>query len=315
MKPKTNPTETKTPGGRLMAQLASVVVPGNVTREAYIRTVYETKQVSVLTDAGEWVNKVNVPPTLLQHLVFPKNTPESRTGSMVLIINIIKTNTPVVAQVYGLAQDNPQIFEEGSFEITRYFEGNKIFFTAKAKSGQVLLNIHGEETSELKINVTSPENKAVASVNVAGDININSQGEISVKARKNVKISVLTSEADSTPLDIEIENGLFRVTTPSGRVFEVNDKISLGSSKNSAEPAVLGKKNESVLNELKTILTDLKTAIDIFANTQKGVAQGSLAPLQLGYTTLSKNLGNINAKISNLEKSIPETKSGVVSLD
>lgn len=129
--------------------------------------------------------------------------------------------------------------------------------------------------------------------------------------------------------DIQIKNANKREVTLSSdniliknkdqRIVHVTDNgISLGSLDESAEPGVLGEKNnklhQDTLTQIDTILTHLVT----YCKTQETAAKSLpfLLPLVSGYTVLGESLNAIKPLISKLKtKDSPATCSKIVTLD
>lgn len=118
---------------------------------------------------------------------------------------------------------------------------------------------------------------------------------------------------------IDDTKGTIYVRHSEGQALEIDkesislisgEKISLGQKKTSDEPAVLGDKNEDVLEEIKDILEKLVGAIskDVAASTS-----GS-SPMLL-YTNMASELPQLIPQLIQLGISIPKTKSDKVSLD
>lgn len=141
---------------------------------------------------------------------------------------------------------------------------------------------------------------------------------------------VPTTEADTTDKDC------YWFITPKGHVIKINDtknyihiktqqgdyvelnnnsislvtgkKISLGTLDNSAEPAVMGNKNEAVHNDVQDVLQKLTDALS------KDVIASTGGPF-LKYTNLAGVISQLLIKATAIKPKIPPTKSNKVTLD
>lgn len=80
----------------------------------------------------------------------------------------------------------------------------------------------------------------------------------------------------------------------------------------SDEPAVLGTKNETVLNDMLAQLKQAVTDLTTFATTQTGASVGVLAPLAAGFTALGTAMALITTALNLIDPST--TKSTKVKL-
>lgn len=106
--------------------------------------------------------------------------------------------------------------------------------------------------------------------------------------------------------------------TPSGLRIEFDDsgeliKIGMGGTH---EPAVLGDKNEDVLEGLRSSCESATNALLTFATSgAAATASGPLTPLNPSYSTLASSLPSILTQLIQIQQQIPQTKSEIVEVE
>lgn len=118
---------------------------------------------------------------------------------------------------------------------------------------------------------------------------------------------------------IDDTNNVITINHASGQSVMLTDKgvslvsdksVSLGSEDKSAEPALLGDKTEELLDNMKTILTGIYTALnkDVLTSTS------SSSPF-LMFTNLASELPQHIESVVKLEVQLKKIKSKIVNLD
>lgn len=127
-----------------------------------------------------------------------------------------------------------------------------------------------------------------------------------------VKIEMATSV-------INIKNDLSIImNSDEGKTVHIQKgSISIGKENESDEPAVLGLKNEDVLNRILDKIDKILTIIIKFATTESTAASGAyiFAPLVPALTTLLQDVTSEKATLNKIKVKVPETKSKTVSID
>lgn len=123
---------------------------------------------------------------------------------------------------------------------------------------------------------------------------------------------------DKSRMEFNNEEGYIRLFRKDGRVIELNDtNISLGSLTKSEYHALLGEITEQVLEELRTDIKTINSAIDTYCDTQIAAATSvpELSPLLPGYNALKVVINSMDAGLENLKTKITTIKSELVTLD
>lgn len=118
---------------------------------------------------------------------------------------------------------------------------------------------------------------------------------------------------DSEKLTVKLKSGIgLKLSDKGVSLIREGKKIFLGSDEDASEPAVLGDKNEDILNsilstqqDLAQLLAQISTA-DLAAATSNGLTYPSL---------ISTNLPNIVQNILDTQSQVQTTKSNNVKLD
>lgn len=143
------------------------------------------------------------------------------------------------------------------------------------------------------------------------------------KPKQDKDFNDITSYYFATPkgniVYINDTKNIISVTSSEGDRLEINrraislstdKKISLGKLNKSDEPAVLGKKNEDVLNEIHSLLKDMVIAI----NADVAASTAANQPFLLR-ATLNQKAPTWLTKIASIKALIKKTKSTKVTLD
>jgi hypothetical protein len=118
--------------------------------------------------------------------------------------------------------------------------------------------------------------------------------------------TVVTEFLDGTKTEVSKDS--YRISHEGGRVIELSkDMVSLGSAGKSAEPAVLGDKNEEVLRELVAELDSLR------GNFQK--VYQALKVMGIVIPSVDLQLPLLMQDIAKTKNRIPGTKSKKTTLD
>lgn len=109
-------------------------------------------------------------------------------------------------------------------------------------------------------------------------------------------------------ITITHKNGQAVLINKDGISLISEKAISLGTKDKSAEPGVLGDKNEDVLNKLQKVLSDISNALA--TDVANAGTSGMLMPIQLAIA-----MPQAIADLAKIPPLIPQTKSKLVTLD
>lgn len=124
----------------------------------------------------------------------------------------------------------------------------------------------------------------------------------------------MENKAGSEQIKIINKDGIFIVLDSNGIGLDAatGKVINIGTAAGAAEPAVLGNKNEGVLNDILTLLQDILNLLSAIASGDSATA----GTLGLTYpTVITAALSQLGVDISKLQTDIPATKSAKINVD
>jgi hypothetical protein len=127
--------------------------------------------------------------------------------------------------------------------------------------------------------------------------------------------SIINITKDGKSIVASIDNGKRSVLIDDEAVSTISDKISHGSKGKSAEPSVLGDKQEDQLKLLWDAIDKLNTDFGDFTKVQSAVSVGLLSPLKAGYTKASITSTTNKIKIKSGKSKTSTILSKVNTLD
>ena len=260
-----------------------VVLPKDIERDTYIKQCSLNNKIHIYDNILKaFIGEAMITDQILNDITFPNDV--NSFGSAVVISYMNLTATPICIGTLK----NKKSFEdikEGSFKISKTFNGGLVEISGDSKTGELNLNTVGvDKPSSLNINVLG-KNESTLNINVSG--------------KTKIKTSTQTTIEDSFGNFIEIvEKGIsltdsFKNTvnlTENGVVLSVegDKKIFLGSD-SSDKSSVIGE-------ELTSVLKDLLSAIkSITVPTPSGPSGPPVNVLQ--FEAISTTIDKILSKV------------------
>lgn len=287
------------------AGMGYVVIPSNIERELYIKSVYKNNAIMVRTEDGNIFRNVAVVSDVLERLIFPKT--DEGFGSMVVFVNMPKYNNKVVVGIVDLLSEASRIISENQYKISQISEKSVVSTMHDADSGEVNISASALQQgvkTKVNISVTNQERDAEMNVFVAGQARIHASKNVILVANDNILVSVeddknkqlfnlkykkgeglTVFDEFENKMIFEKERILFYNST-GGKTIEMNEKgLSFGSKDKSAEKSVLG--------------DTLKTLLEEFIDCVKGfVIPSPVGPLKMNPKDVLK-LNEIKLKLDN----------------
>lgn len=197
--------------GRQSISEWKVCIPFNVDRVKYIKNCFLTGTVSVTNSNGEYVDNVKVGKLAIQEIDFPVN--EDFFGSDVICARLPYSGRLCVIEVmYDYKQFQQQ--KENQYAFVKKSEDGSVAMLLDG-NGNVIVSVNGnKDNGVFTLNVTNAKRNGVLKINVNGAIEIDNDGEATIKSNQ-VKI--------------------------------ISDKILLNESK---EPVLLGNKTVQLISDL-----------------------------------------------------------------
>lgn len=229
-------------GEKYSSGIASVVIPAGVDRELYIKRCYDTNTVSIYSELNGLNNGVPIDRYSFNFIEFPSNVNEF--GSQVSFQILETTNTPIITGIY-LSTDQLSELQEHQFRFKRKLNGEFVELVGSAKDKSLGINISADKKGEIFLNVKSKNLSGKLNIQVDGDTNISSTGNLFLKQFQqytcvtvNEKNNNEFSSHEQTSTDESFYNKKTNVYT---------DKLNINDGE---EPFVLGKAFASFMKDM-----------------------------------------------------------------
>lgn len=274
-----NPFSFNPLGSDMVAQIAWIVVPNDVDRDAYAQTFYQTGILSVASDGGEFFTKVSVPKHLISEIVIPYSKLEK--GNAVLIITPEKYPTAkFITAVLPYNNTLDGVLEENCMYERREAGDNVIEVVGNANNASYQININSpNHTGEFSITLKTQKNSIQIDANADGELSFVSTNSIVKYAQNAIKSVIVKDNKNVSEFCLEQNKITARKIDSEGKelssfllkddeaTLKVDDKVvavtksgvSVGKEKSKLESGVLGDTLIQLLNTLCQTLSVLKT--------------------------------------------------------
>lgn len=255
-----------------------IYIPDDVDRDTFVKTAFRTERVSVLLeDSGALVNEVYIDKSVLQEIYFP--TEYQAMGSCVSCINIFPQNEFIIVGVLSKSDDS-QFLDEYEFRKERRSETGLVSISGKGKNGELYVNIDSKNSNggKLIVNIRNTENSGEMQLNIKGDVNVYTEGNISLKATESISTTIVNHDTkkestlsykNSEGFTYEDEFGN-KITTQSNGTIQIEPsgtlKVGTGAEKTL--------KGESTVAELNKCTARIDSIINAINNAPVGSADG-----------------------------------------
>lgn len=181
--------QTPLEGNQWSAGIAYVAIPSDLERDVYITECYLNEKISIWTEDGAFFNRVPVNIDTLNFIEFPLTFKE--LGTAVLYITEPVHKQPLIVARYSKIDELGER-RENLFKIKRKLGNKFVEISGSTKSNSLNLIVNSEnEIGEVNIRVINSNDNGKLSLEVAGDIEINSTGEISLVQKKRIFINTV----------------------------------------------------------------------------------------------------------------------------
>jgi hypothetical protein len=181
-----------------------VTIPGDVDRKKYIETCLRKERIDIkLDDGGGVIQECYIDMGALQRIIFPEDT--NTLGSCVAFITPRFYNKAIIVGVVSKS-DETQLLDEKSFKKVVNSDSAAISIEGKGQSGELFINVESlfENEGNIFINLKSKNNSSKFNVRCFGDINLYSEGEVSLKSLNSIKIESFRIEENEEKFNSEI---------------------------------------------------------------------------------------------------------------
>jgi len=221
------------------AGVAYIALPTDLERNVYINDCYQNFRVSVWGEDGSFMNRVPIPPEILNFIEFPAD--EKQKGSPVIYVTDELQSQPVIIARFPYTNQLGD-GKENEFSIKRNFNNSFVDIRGNAEKNFCSIAVDGGNNSgNLYIKVSGADG-TVFNIEVTGDISITSQGKIEIVQQEGFTVTTLNKDSED---ENDSNNEVFSQTIDGVKIQSKKIVVNNGN-----EPYVLGHKLKSFLDDL-----------------------------------------------------------------
>ena len=236
-----------------------ITIPIDLERDVYIRGVFETGKVMIVTSQNQIIRDASLSLELLEKINFPSN--QNQIGSLISWINVPKTNQVLVTGTYL----KPDEFYLNNEEFIYVEDKSNDSFSIKIiknlqKTGQYGISVTDKKGDDanilLKANSTSEGTGSEIKISSDGESYISSDKKTIIKSEGGVLIQLGSVEGEITTLTIDIQGNLSyqdkhgnHITIEENLIQIHSGEIKLGEEAD--QSLLLGNKTQTELNKSK----------------------------------------------------------------
>lgn len=256
---------------RLTNGFGYIIIPDDIERDAYIRSVNEKALLMIVTSENQVIKNVNIPKHILIDLTFPEKVGE--IGQMIHWMSIPKTNQLVLTGIYRTNDQFSDETSENIFTDNNVINGNLISIIKNYKDTLAyVLTVCNRSSTVGGIKLKAYSTNQSANTNSTIELNCDGSAKLygaqllELKSNQAIKYQIgfsdkktlfnstltETSFLDQYQNQVKIIDKLIQFHSPNG-------KIALGDQ--STEKGVLGDKLQTELNRAKDRIDILIQAI------------------------------------------------------
>lgn len=166
-----------------MLQSGYVICPTDISIDKYIETCFKTETISFVTDLGARVyHDVKIDPWILQRIDFPDSERKEINGSLIIFSYEENTYAPIIL---GVLARNDQINFSFPHQ-QRLFKSKGDNFASlivDGKKGQTIINVNGDDESEIVIRATSPEQNSKIILESNNEVFVRSTNKVHIQSK------------------------------------------------------------------------------------------------------------------------------------
>jgi hypothetical protein len=274
-----------------------VCIPFDADRKKYVSTCFRKERVAIqLDDGGTVIKNCYISKSLLSEVVFPEVF--DKLGSAVSFIVPTNHDIPIIVGVISRPGDN-QLLDEHEYQKIISSDMGVVSLTMKPDGG-IFLDVDSdfENKGNFKVTLRSKNNTAKFDVSCFGDINLYSEGKVSLEALKSCQIrltEVLQGIKQNQAQIMMSEEGFTYEDKFKNKITcDIKGKITLHEG---TSPAVKG---DELAKQLVLMKSTIDSFIDIYLQTISTVGAGGPAAktiMEVGMALVRKeDFSSINSK-------------------
>jgi len=290
------------------------VVPSNIDKDTYLKSVYKNKTLMMRTVDGNLFRNVLCDKDKLMHIQFPED--DKGFGSLLVCINVPMENRKIVISVVDFMGDAAKTLSQNQYSIEKISDIANVATLWDADNAELNISVSANQSgvvAKTNIQVTNPDKNAELNVEVSGDINVKATNKVHLMANQESQFTV-EDETGKVLYNLDYVRGtgltvtdefnnsfmmnkdIVRLYNKAGdKIIEMNrNGLSFGSANKSAEQAVLGNTLDKLLKQFIQIVEDLIIISPLGPLTVSPVSVQALGDL-------SNQIDNILSKVSTLD--------------
>jgi hypothetical protein len=181
-------------GKRNSISIWNVALPLDVDRDQYVQMCYRTGTLSLINSNGEFTNSIPISSDNIQQVVFPLTS--ETIGSPVMCVVEPFHKQLFVASVYNFT-DNYDNVLEGERAIIKKSDNGIAEIRVQNVGSRIIMNVSSaiDDGGEIIVNVTNRTSTGKFTMNVNGDVNINTVGTTNINTSEGYNL-VLEQRVD-----------------------------------------------------------------------------------------------------------------------
>lgn len=248
---------TRELGSRGSAGIGYVTVPKGVDRDTYVKDCLLKGLCTISLESGLIIENVTISKHILNYIEFPAEF--STLGSIVVWVNLVKYNAPVIVAIIG-KNDEVAGINEHQFVLSRRDNKRYIEVAGNAEAGVLNINVEGgDEGGEVIINVTNNVDSAKLKIFVKGEALLDVVGSATIQATDKIMMLIEDLGVDNRRTTISYQKGVgLDYLDEFGNIIKANqsnvqvkpaEHFNVG---NGNEPMILGNMIGRFLDDLVT---------------------------------------------------------------
>lgn len=224
---------------RYTVNIAYVILPSNVEREAYVQHCIRTNTIDCITETGDFIKDAMVSKGVMSNIIFPQET--RKMGSAVILLTVPKQGRSIAIGILPKG-DEIDVIKEREFYFVSETDRGIVTLSGVGSDPGMYINIESftEEGGDLVINISNKSNSGSLRINVKGYIEVFAEDYIKVSSKEEVVNEVLNDNGDVL------------------RSITINkDFVLLGEG---TEPVLLGETTKQLLIDIIDEMANISTS-------------------------------------------------------
>jgi hypothetical protein len=304
------------PAVRNSCGIGYVILSRELKTVEYLTNSFRNSTATIITESNEIIKNVYIDRSSWQEIEFPDDV--NKRGSCVVWLNLNAQNKPVIIAVLNKKDQINAIQTRNSFKFSKNSASSGASIEGIGDGGVLNMIVNGvtKEESQVNIRILNDSGEGLLDLLVQGDIVIDGERNATIKLKNALYLNFIDESENSKQANISYEMGVGLIikdefgntwkSNEDGVSVEVKDggQITTKDVNKDVEPALLGDKTESLLNEIFDTLKSISSTLARSAAAgATGPTAAMAAAMSTGNNSTVKNLSSIDGKIKMIKSS------------